>query len=119
MVVQIKIPFVRISQPKWVLSLKWIFISCFKPILVLKLSSKGLSFSRAVLSVQTKPDCLVFVGSYTQTYLTLLTPSLFFHSPLLKNYCEGGSRPLGGHSLVPSWNLGLLGWNQLPKNRCL
>jgi hypothetical protein len=38
MVVQIKIPFLRISQPKCALSLKWIFISCFKPILVLKLS---------------------------------------------------------------------------------
>jgi hypothetical protein len=30
--------FSRISQPKWALSLKWMFTSCFKPILVLKLS---------------------------------------------------------------------------------
>jgi hypothetical protein len=88
---------------------------------------KGSSYQRLILVVQEKPDCPVsktglsgFCGfkppGRNLTLYHFLTSSL---SLSLKNNREGDPKTPIGDFLVPPWNLGVLGSNQLPKNRCL
>jgi hypothetical protein len=66
-----------------------------------------------------KPVCPIFTGSYTRTKLTPFFPLHSFHSLLLNNNHEGSPSLPNGDFLIPPWSPLILGWIQLPKNRCL
>jgi hypothetical protein len=106
---------------------------------------KGLSYQRLILVVQEKLDCPVSETGLSEfhgfkplgqnlpihrfshfslpftIFLTSLSPSPFFSllSLSLKNNREGIPKTPIGDPLVPPWNLRVVGWNHLHKNRCL
>jgi hypothetical protein len=86
---------------------------------------KGLRYHRLILVIQLKLDCPVSEIGLSDFRLFKppgqnLPIHHFSHFSLsLKNNHEGDPKTPIGDPLVPPWNLGVLGSNQLLKNRCL
>jgi hypothetical protein len=77
-----------------------------------------------ILVVQENSDCPILETGLSGFHLFKPLDRnyhfiIFLTSLSLKNNREGDPKTLIGNPLVPLWNLGVLGRNQLPKNHCL
>jgi hypothetical protein len=70
---------------------------------------KGLSYQILILVVQEKPDYPVFTGLNPLDRTYPFTVFLTFLSHTHNNNYEGDPKTPIGDSLVPPWNLGVLG----------
>jgi hypothetical protein len=98
----------------------YLYSMVFKPLNLHVYHWKRLKLSKANFRCLGKIGLSNFRGfKPPEQNLPLHHFSYFSLSLSLKNNCEGDPKTPIGDSMILSWNLGVLGWNQLPKNRCL